>query len=287
MRTSSILVTALAILSLAPASAAAQRWDDDDLPGVETCRAIWREFGRHSNGSARAVHCEVRDVGVLPRRETIEVDGDQFTGVQIFGAQRNDIRVRLIVQAQGDDIADARRLASEVRVDLTRPVWTVDAPRLDGEGNRRYRRHAAGVLVIDTPVETNLTARTQHAPLFVQNLHGRLDVSGRHGPVTMREIGGDVRARSAHGPLTIELRGTRWQGAGLDAVAQHGPLTLRIPREFGADLEVGAEHGPLNIDFPVTVTRFDPSRISTKLGAGGPRIRALAQHGPLIIRSGR
>jgi hypothetical protein len=288
MRTPLVLLPALAIVSLTPASAAAQRaYDSDDTPGAETCRAIWREFGRYSNGRARAVHCEVRDVGVVPRRETIDVDGDQHTGVHITGAERNDIRVRLIVQAQGDDTADARRLASEVRMDLTRSVWTVDAPRLDDEGRRRYRRHAAGVIVIDAPVETNLNARTTHAPLTIENLRGRLDVTGRHGPVTMREIGGEVRARVAHGPLTIDLSGRQWQGAGLDAEAQHGPLTIRMPRDYGAELELGAEHGPFDIDFPVTVTRFERSRISTKIGAGGPRIRAFAEHGPLSVRTNR
>ena len=131
MRTPLVLLPALAIVFLTPASAAAQRsYDDDNTPGAETCRAMWREFGRYSNGRARAVHCEVRDLGVIPRRATIDVDGDQHIGVHITGAERSDIRVRLIVQAQGDDTADARRLASEVRMDLSRSVWTVDARSL-------------------------------------------------------------------------------------------------------------------------------------------------------------
>jgi hypothetical protein len=64
-------------------------------------------------------------------------------------------------------------------------------------------------------------------------------------------------------------------------------MTLRLPRDFNAELEIGAEHGPLDVDIPLTLTRFDRSFISTKLGAGGPRVRAIAQHGPMSLRVNR
>jgi hypothetical protein len=286
MRRTLQLLAVLALVAIAPNPAAAQRdWDDVNVEGAETCRDIWREFGRHSNGRARAVHCEIRDVGVAPRREHIDVDGDSHTGILVTGAQRNDIRVRLVIQAQGDDVADARALASRVTMDLSRAVWRVDAPDLDD--SRRYRRFVGATLVIDSPVESNLTARATHAPLRVENLRGRLDIDGAHGPVHLSDIGGDVRARVQHGPLHVELSGRQWQGAGLDAEATHGPLVLQLPRDYGAQLELGAEHGPFDIDFPITVTRFDKSRIATTLGAGGPRIRAFAAHGPLSVRTAR
>jgi hypothetical protein len=170
-------------------------------------------------------------------------------------------------------------------MDLSRAVWRVDAPDLDD--SRRYRRFVGATLVIDAPVESNLTARATHAPLRIENLRGRLDIDGAHGPVHLSDIGGDVRARVQHGPLHVELSGRQWQGAGLDAEATHGPLVLQLPRDYGAQLELGAEHGPFDIDFPITVTRFDKSRIATTLGAGGPRIRAFAAHGPLSVRTAR
>lgn len=279
------LLCVAGLLLIAPPWAFAQRWDDDDLPGAESCRDIWREFGRHSNGRARAVHCEIRDVGVTPRRERVDVDGDSHTGVHITGGQRNDIRVRLVIQAQGDDVADARALAARVSVDLSRAVWRVDTPDLDDD--RRYRRFVGASLVIDAPIQTNVTARTMHAPLEIENLSGRIDIDGTHGPVHLSDVAGDVRARVAHGPLTVDLSGRQWQGAGLDLEATHGPLTVRLPRDYNADLEIGAEHGPFDIDFPITLTRFDKSRIDTKIGNGGPRIRAFAAHGPLSIRTTR
>jgi hypothetical protein len=287
MRASPIVLTLAALLVLPSTSVAQRDRYDSPVDGDSTCRAIWREFGRIMNGRARAVYCEEREIGTRPRSELIDVDGGFRGGVSIKGAQRNDVRIRLVVQAQGDDVADARELARQVSFDLSRSVLSPDIPRIDNDDRRRERRFVAATVVIDAPVESNVRARVEHAPMDIENIRGRIDVSGEHGPVELRNVGGDVRARVAHGPLTVTLSGKQFQGAGLDAFAQHGPLTVRLPRDFNADIEIGAEHGPLDVDFPITLTRFDRSSIQTKLGAGGPRIRAIAQHGPMSLRMER
>jgi hypothetical protein len=287
MRKAPQFIALLAFAALSPNAAMAQRWyENTNVEGAESCRDIWERYGRMMSGRPRAVHCEVRDVGTVARRERIDVDGDRHTGVHVIGAQRSDVRVRLVVQAQGDDVADARALATRVTMDLSRTVWRADVPDID-DSRRNGRRFVAGTIVVETPVESNVTARNEHAPLRVENVRGRLDIDGAHGPVHLSDIGGDVRARVQHGPLHVELSGRQWQGTGLDAEATHGPLVLRLPRDYGAQLEIGAEHGPFDIDFPITLTRFDKSRIETTLGAGGPRIRAFAAHGPLSVRTTR
>jgi hypothetical protein len=114
-----------------------------------------------------------------------------------------------------------------------------------------------------------------------------MDLRADHGPLTLRDVGGDVRARVEYGPISVNLSGEKWQGAGLDAQADYGPVTLRVPRNFGAELEIGARHGPLDIDFPLTLRRLDGSFISTTLGAGGPRVRAIAEYGPMSLKMSR
>jgi len=276
-----------AALTLSASTLTAQRYDDDyDVDGAETCRAIWREFGRTMSGRPRAVFCEVREIGTRPRGSLIDVDGGMRNGVRITGSARNDIRVRLVVQAQGENVEDARGLARQASLSLTSTPWRAMLPDLE-EVRPRGRRFVAATIVIDAPVESNVTAQVEHAPLDIENVRGRLDVRAEHGPLSLRDIGGDVRARVAHGPLGMSLSGNKWDGAGLDAEASHGPLTLRLPREYAAELEIGAEQGPMNSDFPLTLTRFDRSFIQTRLGAGGPRIRAIAQHGPLSLRMER
>ena len=280
-----LAAAAALLLSIPMAAAGAQRDWDTDVEGADTCRAIWREYGRTMSGRPRAVHCEIREVGVVPHRR-IEVDGDEHGGLRVVGAQRADIRVRLVIQTQGEDVADAQALAREVSLDLGRVPWRPSVPAIR-DNRRSGRRFVGATVLVEAPRQTDVIARVEHAPMSVIGMRGRLDLHAAHGPMDVYDIGGDARVRVDHGPLSITLTGTRWEGARLDAEAAHGPLTLTLPRNFQADLEIGAEHGPFDIDFPVTLTRFDRSRISTKLGAGGPPVRAFARHGPLTVRTDR
>lgn len=278
----------LTVIAAATPEATPAQGRDTEVDGYETCRSIWREYGRTMSGNAGAVFCEVRDVGTFAPRGTIDVEGDDHNGLKITGAQRTDARVRLVIQAQGETVADARELARRVTIDLNAVPLRPDVPDFRDDGWRsRRRRFVAAMLVLDVPMESNVSARVRHAPLEIENVRGRIDVSAEHGPLDIRDVAGDVRARSRHGPLTVSISTPRWIGAGLDALAQHGPMTLRVPKDFNADLEIGAEHGPLDIDIPLTLTRFDRSLIQTKVGAGGPRVRAISEHGPMTLRTNR
>jgi hypothetical protein len=281
----SALKKGLLAVSVLGSTALAQRWDTE-VDGADTCRPIWREYGRTMSGRASAVFCEIRDVGVVAPRSTIDVEGHEHSGVRIVGAQRRDMRVRLVIQAQGETVDDARNLAREVTIDLAGALLRPDVPYIR-DNRRSGRRFVVATLLLDVPMESNINASVRHGPMDIENVRGKLDLSAEHGPLTIRDVAGDVRARSRHGPLSVDLSATRWEGAGLDALAQHGPMTLRVPNNFNADLEIGAEHGPLQVDIPLTLTRFDRSLIQTKMGAGGPRIRALAEHGPMSLRTSR
>lgn len=260
---------------------------DEDADGSENCRAIWREFGRSMSGHPVAVYCEVRDVGTFKPSSTIEVDGGDRSGVRVRGSARGDARVRLVIQAQGRTVDDARALAQAVTIDLTQTplhVSGIDRESARGESSRHF---VSASIVIDAPEHANLYLRVNYAPLEVEGMTSKMDLRAAYGPLTMRDLGGDVRARVDHGPIMVELSSSKWDGAGLDAEAQYGPLTLRVPRDFSADLTIGARHGPLDVDFPLTLSRLDGSLIETKLGSGGPRVRAVADYGPMSLQMSR
>jgi hypothetical protein len=261
----------------------AQRWRDD-VEGAETCRAIWREFGRSMSGRPVAVYCEVREIGTMPRRETLDIDGGDRSGLQVRGERRSDLRVSLVIQAQGNTVDDARALAQTAKINLSESplrVTGLDPEYMRGKGGRRF---VAATIVVDVPEETNLSLSVNYAPLKVENVRGRMNLRASYGPITLDDVGGDVRARVDHGPLTVSLTGPRWQGTGLDAEAEYGPVTLLVPRNFGAQLDIGTRQGPLDIDFPLTLTRLDGSMIQTTMGSGGPRVRAVAQYGPMSLK---
>ncbi|HJQ19319.1 MAG TPA: hypothetical protein VJ867_03150 [Gemmatimonadaceae bacterium] len=277
---------ALVVVVLMATAAAAHAQYDMDLDGAETCRHIWREFGRSMNGHPRAVYCEVRDVGTFKPASTIEVDGTDKNGVTVRGDTRADAKVRLVVQAQGRTVDDARALAQKVTIDLGgKPLRVSGIDRRDQGDNELH--FVAATIVIDAPEKADLWLRVNYAPLEVEGVTGRMDLLAAYGPLTLRDAGGDVRARVEHGPLTVELSQSKWDGAGLDAEAEYGPMTLRVPRDFSAQLEIGARHGPLDVDFPLTLSRLGGSTIQTKLGSGGPKVRAVADYGPMSLQMSR
>ena len=278
-------LSALTLLSLLFASPLyAQRWSDD-TNGADICRPIWREYGRSMRGHAPAVFCEVRDVGVLPANKPISADGGDRGGVLVRGAQRTQPLVRLVIQAQGRSVDDARQLARAVTLDLAKtPLRVTGTLNKSDEDEDHF---VAASIVIEAPEQSDLVLHVAYASLEVENVRGRLDLQAEYGPLTIRDVGGDVRARVEHGPIMVDLSAQRWQGTGLDAEAAYGPVTLRVPRNFGADLEIGTRHGPLDIDFPLTLTRLDGSLIETRIGGGGPRVRAVAMYGPMSLKINR
>jgi hypothetical protein len=285
-----IATTTTLLLSALPLAAqrATRDWRDGDVEGSETCRDIWREYGRTMSGRPVAVYCEIREVGTRPARGArgaVEVDGGERQGVLVRGGARSDVRASLVVQAQGRSVDDARRLASRVAVDLSRTplrITGVDGMRDDARDDDRF---VAATLVLDTPRETDLSLRVGYAPLTVTDVRGRMDLHADHGPLHIGNVGGDVRARVEYGPLTVDLDARRWDGTRLDAESAYGPVTLSVPRDFAADLEIGSEHGPFSSDLPLSLTRLDDAPIRTRLGGGGPPVHAVARYGPMALRT--
>ncbi len=97
-----------------------------------------------------------------------------------------------------------------------------------------------------------------------------------------------MRAHAQNGPLLVHLQGTRWDGTGLDAETQNGPLTVDVPEGYNAAFETGTINGPMEIDFPVTVQgRIGVGahrHLTTTLGSGGPLVRVVTTNGPAVIR---
>jgi hypothetical protein len=59
---------------------------------------------------------------------------------------------------------------------------------------------------------------------------------------------------------------------------------MTVPDNYSAVLDTGTVNGRLSIDFPVTVQGTLTRRLTTTLGAGGARIRAVTTNGGVTIR---
>lgn len=221
--------------------------------------------------------CEVRDLK-MPVSERLYVDARDNGSVRFFAHDRGEILVRALVSAWADSRADAQALAKEITVQATSGRVSADGP-----STRRYTGWAVSYEVW-VPRRMDLEAVAHNGGVSVDGVTGRMDLRAVNGSVSLQNVGGDVRAETTNGSVRAALSGTTWAGNFLDLETTNGSVTLDIPRNYNAQLETGTVNGGMHIDFPVTVQGRINDRISTKLGNGGPRVRARTTNGSVRIR---
>ncbi|HWC74798.1 MAG TPA: DUF4097 family beta strand repeat-containing protein [Gemmatimonadales bacterium] len=269
------LAASLIAAFIIPAALAAQESNDEWLANCRYERGDW---------GTRARHCEIRELGMKPSGQPLSIEPGMNGGVEVVGWEKDSIAVtaRIQVNARTQDDADA--VARAINVEASGSTV-----RATGPGSSSGRHQGWGVnLVVMVPRRTDLTISTENGPLSVEEVAGRMELETENGPLSLSGVGGDVHARAQNGPLTVELLGTQWNGAGLNAETQNGPADLQIPDNYNAKIEFGTVNGPMDVGFPMTVTISGrvKDRISTTLGSGGPLVRVVTTNGPMTVRKG-
>jgi hypothetical protein len=227
--------------------------------------------------SDRAYHCEVRQ-DTLAGGNPLRVDASPNGGIRIQGWDRNEVAIRSRVVAYADSERDARRLASQVRIETAGGEISARGPDRDGES------HFVVSFELNVPQHANLTLKTVNGGITVRDLRGTVNFDAVNGGVRLENVGGEVRGETNNGGITIDLTGDRWDGEGLDVETHNGGVRLNLPANYSAELETGTTNGGLNVDFPMSVQGKIGKHLRTTLGAGGPKIRAMTYNGGVSIR---
>ena len=141
---------------------------------------------------------------------------------------------------------------------------------------------------VRVPRDTDLSLETHNGGISIAGVGGDIQFEALNGGVHLEQVSGDVEGRTMNGGLDIALDGSRWNGAGLDVETTNGGVILRVPESYSADLETGTVNGGIEVDFPVRIQGRVGRRLTTTLGDGGPRVRAMTTNGGVqILRAGR
>lgn len=258
----------LAALLALPTFAYAQESDDEWL---DNCQS-----GRWNN--RRNTACDVR-VETIPARSAISVRPGQNGAVLITSYSGKSIEIHARMQASSSSRGDASDLLKDIKLDLGRVISASGPDAGRGE-------NWSVSFVIFVPRATDVTASTENGPIAIENVVGRMELSAHNGPISLSNVGGDVHARTQNGPLHVRLGGSAWNGVGLDAETDNGPIALEIPQNYNARLETGTVNGPMESDFPLTVTLRgrEWKHFSTTLGRGGAPVRVVTTNGPVSLR---
>lgn len=271
-----VAAIALAVLVLPASRLHAQDSDDEWLAD---CRDGWGDYG------SRARHCEIRELAMKPTRGPLRVDPGMNGGVEIIGWNKDSIAITARIQVNARTTADADAIARDLKIEASGGTIKVTG----GSSPYGRRQHWGVNLVVMVPRRTDLNISTENGPLSVQDVASTMDLETQNGPLSLTGVGGDVHASAQNGPLSIELLGTKWEGAGLDAETQNGPADLTIPDNYNAKIEFGTVNGPMDVGFPMTVTINGrvKNRIATTLGSGGAPVRVVTTNGPMTVRRAR
>ncbi len=223
-------------------------------------------------------YCEVREITLKADRDVIIVDGDKNGGIRVEGWDRKEILVRAKVSVWNRSRREARELASDI--DILTSGRTI---RAEGPSQRRRRGWSVSYRLM-VPEQSNLSLETTNGGISIASVRGDIRFEATNGGIKLAEVGVDVHGQTTNGGLDIELSGKEWRGEGLDVRTTNGGVTLEVPEDYSAELETGTVNGSIEVDFPITVQGTIGRRLTTELGDGGTRIRALTTNGGVVSR---
>ena len=236
------------------------------------------DWCRGSGWDDGEVAADVRETRLPANRETVRVDAGANGGIRVHAWTDVGILVRACVKGRATTQERAEELVRAVRV-TTGGTIGVDGPRNLG----RHEGWSVNFEIL-VPVNTNLDLDGHNGGIGIEGVHGTIAFRTTNGGVRLVDVGGDVRGTTTNGGLHVELTGTRWDGAGLDARTTNGGVTLYVPAEYHAELETGTVNGGMDFDFPVTVQGRFARNLSTTLGDGGAPIRVRTTNGGVRVR---
>jgi len=240
--------------------------------------------GRSSDASCsdgwndrRASWCEIREA-TIPGLNPLEIDGGSNGGIHIRGWDRTDVLVRSKIMAHADTDADARRIVAGVRIDTAGGRVRADGPDTSRDENWSVS------FDVQVPRTAMLTLGTRNGGISIDDFRGTAKFRAINGGVSLSNVGGDIQGETTNGGVNVDLTGDRWDGAGLDVETHNGGVRMTLPEHYSAALETGTTNGRVSIDFPVTVQGGISRHITTTLGAGGAKLRAITTNGGVTIR---
>jgi hypothetical protein len=222
--------------------------------------------------------CEVRTFTLAPR-DVLRADAGQNGGISVEAWDRDEVQLRARVQAKGGSSTEARRLVEQTEIDTD---GTIRARVPDG----RRDAWASVSFKLMVPRASNLDLSTRNGGIGIDGVTGEIRFAAQNGGVGLRAVGGDVRGRTTNGGLKVVLAGDRWDGDRLDVETTNGGVKLVVPAGYSADLETGTTNGGLRVDFPVMVEGEVGRRLRTRLGDGGPPVRAITTNGGVVVERG-
>ena len=165
--------------------------------------------------------------------------------------------------------------------------WTVFLlVRAPKSANIELRANNGPLSIYD--LDGKLFARTTNGPISLRGFSGDADISAVNGPIDLTGNSGKLRLHTENGPISVSLSGDAWNGSGLEADAQNGPLTLRVPKNYQSSLLVESNgHSPMSCQASFcndARKTWDEDRRRIEFGNSPAVIHLSSVNGPISVK---
>ncbi len=260
------LFAAAALLCVAATGTLAQNRSD--------YTAKHRDFCSNDNYSSgdRVQFRDLRE-STVPATGEITVSGGQNGGVRVIGENRSDILVRACIQTWGTTDAEAKAIASNIRIET--------GGTIKAEGTPENKNWSVS-FELSVPRNSNLNLTAHNGGISIENVYGSMQFETTNGGVHLSQIAGDVKGRTTNGGVNISLAGSSWSGNGLDVETTNGGVRISMPENYAANVETGTVNGGFSSNVSaLKITTEDikgdewgrtrSRRIKTSINGGGVR----------------
>lgn len=139
-------------------------------------------------------------------------------------------------------------------------------------------------------VDGKLTAHAHNGPISLHNISGDADITAQNGPISMEGSSGNIRIKTENGPISVDLNGTSWNGTGLSADAQNGPVTLHVPSGFQSSFVVeSTNRAPMSCRASICGSArktWDDEHRRIEYGSLPAVVRLSTVNGPVSVEDG-
>jgi hypothetical protein len=231
---------------------------------------------------------------------TLQVRPHTNGGVQVVGWDNDSYSVTAC-KAVASNGSDPERTLSQITMSVDRGRVSTTGPN-DDEDWTVYlliRTPKSATIDLETAngpasfydVNGKVTTRANNGPISLRNFSGDAEITAVNGPISFEGNGGSVRIHTENGPISVTLQGTAWNGSGLTADAQNGPVTLSIPSGFQSSFVVeSTNHAPMSCHASIcggARKTWDDEHRRIEYGNGPATIRLSTVNGPVSVRDSR
>lgn len=268
-----------------------------------------RDGHKHPITDCSDLHIEFDNRDAVVRSETrtlarveapvLKVHPHANGGMQVVGWDKDTYSVTACkAVAPGDE---AERMLSQINLSIENGTVSTKGPSDDDDWTvyLLIRTPKSGTMELDTQngpislydVNGKLTARAQNGPISLRNFSGDAEVTAQNGPISIEGSSGNVRIRTENGPIDVDLKGPNWNGAGLSADAQNGPVTLRVPSGFQSSFVVeSTNYAPMSCHASICNSAqktWDDHHRRIEYGAAPAVLHFSTVNGPVSVEQAR